>query len=153
MARSHTFEGRLLWTGQAHTQDNPLQLPRDYLIEFEGKAPLAGSAPAVFKGDDSKHNPESLMVSSIMACHHLTYLALCEREGVHVDGYEDHAIGTLARQNGLMRMIQIVLRPKVRVRDAAQIAQAHQLHDAAHAQCFMSNSVNFEILIQPEVSA
>jgi len=153
MANTHSFEGRLIWTGQAHTQESPLKLPRDYLIEFDGKAPLSGSAPAVFQGDDSKHNPETLMVSSIMACHHLTYLALCERNGIRLASYEDHAIGTLARQAGVIRMTQIVLHPKVCVRDAVHIEQARQLHDTAHAHCFMSNSVNFEILIQPEMSA
>lgn len=153
MSLSHAFEGTLSWTGRATEADGKLKLDRDFLIEFRDKAPLAGSSPGVFKGDDSKHNPETLMVSSLMACHHLTYVSMCERAGIALRSYEDRATGTLARKDGRMRMVDVTLHPRVRVRDAAQVAQAAALHTSAHADCFMSNSVNFEVVVQPEVSA
>jgi organic hydroperoxide reductase OsmC/OhrA len=107
----------------------------------------------VFNGDDRRHNPETLMVSSLMACHHLTYLAVCERAGVKLLAYDDTGIGTLAIKDGKMRMVEVLLRPRVVVADAAQVERALALHDKAHAHCFMSNSVNFEVRVQPEVSA
>ena len=52
-----------------------------------------------------RHNPETLMVASLMACHHLTYLAVCERASIRVLEYSDNGTGTLAMKDGKMRMI------------------------------------------------
>lgn len=153
MSHEHLFEGDLHWTGQATRADGKLKLERSFTIEFPGKAPLAGSSPAVFNGDESRHNPETLMVSSLMACHHLTYLAVCERSGIGIVSYTDHGTGTLAIKDGKMRMIGVVLRPQVRITDPAQVERALALHEKAHANCFMSNSVNFDVRIEPTVTA
>jgi organic hydroperoxide reductase OsmC/OhrA len=93
------------------------------------------------------------MVASVMSCHHLTYLAVCERANIKVLEYNDSATGTLAVRDGKMRMVEIVLWPQVRIANAAQLEQARELHAKAHANCFMSNSVNFEIKVQPTVTA
>lgn len=154
MSHQHLFEGDLHWTGQPGTDEHgKLKLERAFVIRFAGKAPIEGSAPAVFRGDDSRHNPETLMVSSLMACHHLTYLSACERAGVRVLEYRDNATGTLALKDGKMRMVEVVLWPQVRVADPAHVEQARELHAKAHAHCFMSNSVNFEVKVQPAVTA
>ena len=153
MAQEHIFEGDLRWTGQATHADGKLRLERSFDIEFPGKASLAGSSPAVFNGDESRHNPETLMVSSLMACHHLTYLAVCERSGVAIVAYTDHGTGKLAMRDGKMRMVEVVLRPQVRLADAGQVERALSLHEKAHANCFMSNSVNFDVRIEPTVTA
>lgn len=154
MPQQHLFNGELHWTGQAtEDEQGKLKLERSYLIRFAGKAPIEGSSPAVFRGDDSRHNPETLMVSSLMACHHLTYLSVCERAGVRVLEYRDSATGTLAMKDGKMRMVEVVLWPQVRVSDPAQVEHARELHAKAHAHCFMSNSVNFEVRVEPAVTA
>ncbi len=153
MTKQHVFEGSLRWTGQAEQDGDKLKLPRSYVIEFAGKEPLPCSSPAVFKGDDALHNPESLMVTSLMACHHLTYLALAERAGIDIAAYSDHAVGTLAVRDGKMRMVEIVLHPRVVVADPAMADRALALHDKAHANCFMSNSVNFDVRVEPSGGA
>jgi len=153
MSQVHLFEADLRWTGQCHEADGKLKLERRFTLQFAGKPALEGSSPAVFNGDDSRHNPESLMVSSLTACHHLTYLAICERSGVRIVSYEDRATGTLAIKDGKMRMVEVVLRPRVKIADAAQIERATSAHNKAHANCFISNSVNFEVKVQPTVVA
>ena len=153
MSREHLFEGDLHWTGQATEVDGRLHLGRSYDLTFAGRQPLPGSSPAVFHGDERRHNPETLMVSSLMACHHLTYLALCERAGIRVADYSDHGVGRLAISEGKMRMVDLLLRPQVRIADEAQVERALALHAQAHANCFMSNSVNFQVRVEPSVTA
>lgn len=153
MPQEHVFEGSLRWTGSADTIDGRLRLERAFVLEFDGKAPLAGSSPSAFSGDDGRHNPETLFVSSVMACHHLTYLAVCERSGITVTQYTDRATGTLAMKDGRMRMVSVVLRPQVRVADAAHVERATALHDKAHANCFISNSVGAEVRVEPTITA
>jgi organic hydroperoxide reductase OsmC/OhrA len=152
MAHEHFFEGDLRWTGQSTQAEGKLRLERSFVIEFPGKSPLAGSSPEVFHGDNRRHNPETLMVSSLMACHHLTYLAVCERAGIGITAYTDHGTGKLAMRDGKMRMVEVVLRPQVRVAEATQIERANALHEKAHANCFMSSSVNFEVRVEPTVT-
>jgi organic hydroperoxide reductase OsmC/OhrA len=152
MSQQHLFEGRLAWTGGASTTaDGKLKLDRAFRLDFDGKAAVEGSSPSVFSGDDGKHNPETLMVASLMSCHHLTYVALAERAGIGIATYHDHAAGTLAIKDGKMRMVQVLLRPQVTITDAAQLDRATALHAKAHENCFMSNSVNFEVVVQPDV--
>jgi len=154
MSHTHLFEGQLHWTGHAgEDEHSKLKLERAFELLFEGKAPLEGSSPAVFRGDDSRHNPETLLVASLMACHHLTYLAVCERAGIRLLEYRDSGAGTLAMKDGKMRMVEVRLAPQVRIADAAQLDQARELHSKAHAHCFISNSVNFEVKVEPAVTA
>ena len=154
MSHTHLFNGELHWTGQAGDDEHgKLKLERAFVIRFPGVAPIEGSSPSFFRGDDSRHNPETLMVASLMACHHLTYLSLCERAGIRILEYKDNGTGTLAMKDGKMRMVEVVLWPQVRVADAAQIESARELHAKAHAHCFMSNSVNFDVKVEPTVTA
>ena len=154
MSTQQTFEGSLHWSGGAREDERGrLRLSRDFVIRFKDKPPIAGSALAIHRGDESRHNPETLMIASLMSCHHLSYLAACERANVRVLEYTDNATGTLAMRDGKMRMVEVVLWPQVRVADTAQVEQARQLHAQAHANCFMSNSVNFEVKVQPTVMA
>lgn len=154
MGAEHRYEGRLDWTGTAR-QDaaGALRLERQYLIEFDGIAPLPGSAPAVFNGEADKHNPETLVVSALMACHHLTYLALAEKARIRVLAYSDQAVGTLALRDGKMRFVDALLRPRVQVADAADMARAQALHERAHANCFIANSMNFPVRVEATVTA
>ncbi len=153
MSQSHLFEGGLRWTGTANELDGKLKLERALVIDFPGKPPIRGSSPAVFNGDDGQHNPESLMISSLMACHLLTYLAVCERAGIRVVSYEDRATGAVAIKDGKLRMVQVVLRPQVTIADAAQIERALASHDKAHANCIMANSVHIDVKVEPVVTA
>jgi organic hydroperoxide reductase OsmC/OhrA len=154
MSNEHVYTGRLDWTGSA-VQDaqGALHLPRKYLLEFEGVAPLEGSSPPVYRGEADKHNPETLLVSALMACHHLTYLALCEKRRIGLLSYSDTAVGKLAVRDGKMRFVDVLLQPVVRVADAANVEQALKLHERAHEQCFIANSMNFTVRVAPQVSA
>lgn len=153
MSAEHVFEGGLRWTGVATEAEGKLRLERRFVVEFPGKAAIEGSSPAVFKGDEGLHNPETLMVASLMACHHLTYVVVCEASGVKLVSYTDRGRGKLAIKDGKMRMVEVVLRTQVKIADASQLERATALHAKAHANCFMSNSVNFEVRIEPEVTA
>lgn len=154
MERQHTFEGTLSWSGGSRIDEQGrLHLSRSFVIRSRDKPPIEGSSPAVFNGDESRHNPEVLLVASVMACHHLTYLAVCERARIEVLEYNDSATGTLALKDGKMRMVEIVLWPQVRIANPEYLDQARALHAKAHANCFISNSVNFEIKVQATVTA
>ena len=151
MAAEHRFAARLRWTGGPGAEI--ADYSRDYTVETPGKPPVAGSAPSVFKGSDARHSPEDFLLESLGACHLLTYLSLAARAGIRVLEYSDSVSGTLAMTDGKMRMVDVLLQPAVRIERADQLAEATALHEKAHGQCFIANSVNFPVRNQPVVTA
>jgi organic hydroperoxide reductase OsmC/OhrA len=118
---------------------------RTFVVEIEGKPPLTGSADAHFRGDRTLHNPEDLLVAALSACHLLSYLADCARKGIVVDAYTDEARGEMTLIDGKIRFREVVLHPAVTIADPARIDDALALHERAHEECFIANSVNFPV--------
>jgi organic hydroperoxide reductase OsmC/OhrA len=144
--RPHVFAARLRWTGAGHGATTSYKTySRDYVIEADGKPRLEGSADTHFLGDGTRYNPEDLLVASLSACHLLSYLAECARAGIAITAYEDDARGEMTSIDGVMRFREVMLRPRVAVADSARVDEAMALHERAHAQCFIANSVNFPV--------
>ncbi len=51
------------------------------------------------------------------------------------------------------RFKSVTLRPKVEITEAARLETARQLHERAHALCFIAASVNFPVHHDAHVSA
>jgi organic hydroperoxide reductase OsmC/OhrA len=146
MAQTHSYSAQVTWTGASQGPTVSYQsYSREYVIEIAGKAPVRGSADASFRGDPALHNPEDLLVVSVATCHMLSYLADCARAGIKVMSYEDKATGTMAMKDKRMRFIGVSLHPRVTITADGDIAKATLLHDQAHEECFIANSVNFPV--------
>jgi organic hydroperoxide reductase OsmC/OhrA len=124
---------------------------REFRAEFEGKPPLRGSADPAFHGDPTLYNPEDLLLSAVAACHMLSYLAVCAHARVAVRAYEDAPVATLARRDGKVRFVDVLLRPKVVLNTGSDIEKARALHEKAHSICVVVNSVNFPVRHETEV--
>jgi len=144
--RPHRYEARLRWTGAATGPARDYAAySREYVLEIAGKPALSGSADPHFRGDASLHNPEDLLVGSLAACHLLSYLAVCTRAGITVVAYDDDARGEMTLVEGEIRFREVVLAPQVVVAAGDDPELALQLHERAHAECFIANSVNFPV--------
>jgi organic hydroperoxide reductase OsmC/OhrA len=153
----HQFQIQLKWPADAAQMAETLHpdatFSRNAVLSALGKASVLGSAPAVFSGDATRYNPEELLLMSLSQCHMLTYLAIASKKRMRVIGYTDEASGTLALgqygTTGKMSMQEVVLRPRVVVAEGVDIEEATALHEKAHANCFMANSVNFPVRCEP----
>ncbi len=153
-AESHRFECRLIWTGAAQGSTTSYEsYSREYRLDIPGKPSLRGSAAGAFRGDGTLPNPEDLLVASLSACHFLSYAALCSRAGVHLMTYEDDAEGTMQKEGGVVRFMEVVLHPKVGIAPGSDPEKARALHERAHAICFIANSVNFPVRNEPTITA
>ena len=154
MSDAHSFESRLRWPADL-TQPLPPDpaFSRNSLLGATGKAEVAASAPAVFGGDVAGYNPEELLLMSLSQCHMLTFLAIAAKKRMAILAYEDRATGTLGMGEpgtksgppGKMSMQEVVLRPRVTVARGTDLADAMAIHEKAHANCFIANSVNFPV--------
>lgn len=143
---SHEFECLTTWTGSGRGPTSSYtSYSREYSVDIAGKPLLSGSAALPFRGDPALHNPEDLLVAALSACHLLSYLALCARHGVEVVDYRDRATGRMEDVNGGLKFVEVMLRPEVTIRASSSIDRARSLHDAAHRECFIARSVNFEV--------
>jgi organic hydroperoxide reductase OsmC/OhrA len=154
MSKSHHYRTAIVWTGNRGTGTSGYRAyDRGYEIRCPGKVSIRGSSDPAFRGDPAAHNPEELLVASVSACHMLWYLHLCAEAGVVVGAYEDAATGTMAEAaDGVRRFTEVVLHPHVTLSGGADSDLAQRLHQTAHDKCFIANSVNFPIRVEPTIT-
>ena len=152
--KQHRYVASVVWTGNSGEGTAGYKAyERAHTIGAAGKAEIAGSSDANFRGDASRWNPEDLFVASASTCHMLWYLHLCAVNGVVVLDYRDDAEGVMVETaNGSGAFSRIVLKPRVKLQAASSEARAHELHHEAHAMCFIANSVKCEIAVEPVFS-
>ncbi|HEX6154053.1 MAG TPA: OsmC family protein, partial [Solirubrobacterales bacterium] len=111
-----------------------------------GAQSLPSSSALEFGGDDTKSNPEALLVGALSSCHMLWFLALARKKGFEVASYEDDADGVLDGK----RFTSATLRPLVRwAGDPPAPDAIEALHHRAHQLCFIANSVDFPVEVEP----
>ena len=80
----------------------------------------------------------------------LTFLALASNKGFIVDSYEDAAVGHLEKNaSGKLAVTRVELHPKIVYSGAKQPndSDLEWLHDKAHRECFIANSVTTEVKV------
>jgi organic hydroperoxide reductase OsmC/OhrA len=147
-SRESLFQSQVRWTGSyVPGQAGARSYTRDLEVEPAGKTPIRGSAGARFFGDESRYNPEDLMLASLAECHLLTYLALATKAGIRFETLSIQISGVLGSAAGKTRFVSATLTPQATFAAGSDETLAYALHREAHEQCFMSNSVNFPIQI------
>jgi len=151
MSKIHQYSARLRWTGNTGKgTENYRAYERAYTVSINGKPELAGSSDPAFRGDPAKYNPEEMLVAALSACHMLSFLHFCSASGVIVENYSDDATGTMEEtKEGNGRFTEVILKPRVIVREISMMEKANALHDKAHQYCFIANSCNFPVLHEP----
>lgn len=122
--------------------------------QFDGGARVPASAsPHIVPAPHSvavNVDPEEAFVAALASCHMLFFLSLAAKQGVVVDDYRDEASGTLQKNaDGKLVITTVTLRPAARYHgDAPATALVAALHEDAHHQCFIANSVTTDIVIE-----
>jgi organic hydroperoxide reductase OsmC/OhrA len=128
---------------------------RRHELRFDGGAVVAASSspdvvPAPMS-DPAAVDPEELLVAAVASCHMLWFLDLARRAGLDVASYRDKAEGEMGRiASGRMAITRITLRPDIAFNGGApEAAGLEALHHEAHERCFIANSLNSEIVVEP----
>jgi organic hydroperoxide reductase OsmC/OhrA len=121
---------------------------RGHRWSFDGGVEVAASAAPAYRGDPDRVDPEEAFVASIASCHMLTFLALAAGKRLVVDSYADEAIGFMEKnEKGRLAITRVTLRPKIAFggEKPPSEEQISKLHELAHEQCFIANSVKTKI--------
>lgn len=125
---------------------------REHAWSFPNGQTIKASAAPEYFGSDSCVDPEEAFVASLSSCHMLTFLAIAARKRYIVDSYADDAMGHLEENSAAkLSITRVELRPRLvfgggRQPDDATISAMHEM---AHNNCFIANSVTTEIVVTP----
>jgi organic hydroperoxide reductase OsmC/OhrA len=128
---------------------------RGHSLVFGSGVRIAGTASAQVVGNKwaapNAVDPEELLVASLAQCHMLSFLHKAREAGFVVTRYRDDAEGLMEKidEAGRMAVTKVTLHPEITYdgpRPSAE--QRDRLHHAAHAECFIANSVKTEVVVE-----
>ena len=125
---------------------------RSHSWKFEGGTLIKASAASDYLGKAELVNPEEAFAASLASCHMLTFLAIASMKKYTVGMYEDNVVAILGKNEKLkMAVTTVYLRPSIsftgdNIPDNKII---DEMHDRAHQECFIANSVLTEIIVEP----
>jgi len=150
----HQYSVQVQWEGNTGEGTASYQgYKRDFIVQHPDKKDILGSADPAYLGDSSRWNPEDLMVAAASACHKLWYLHLCAVNQIKVLSYIDQAVGYMDDADPIKRghITQIILRPQIELDTESNLSLAYALHEKAHHECMIANSVNFPIACEASI--
>jgi organic hydroperoxide reductase OsmC/OhrA len=127
---------------------------REHTWSFDGGVTVPASAsPSVVPApwSNAAHvDPEEAYVASIASCHMLWWLSLAAKQGFEIEAYHDDASGVMTHnEHGKLWVSAVTLRPRIRYgARAATPAEEARLHELAHAECFIANSIKTAVTVQ-----
>ena len=146
---THHYETRLRWTGstglgwegydRGHSATAP---PAEQEIRL-----TTGES----KGDPAILNPEQLLVMAASSCQMLSFLHVAAKARLDVVEYEDAATGVMPEDAKPLRITAITLRPRIVIEGQASEERVGNLVQIAHDYCFIANSLDSEMTIEPEI--
>jgi organic hydroperoxide reductase OsmC/OhrA len=132
---------------------------RRHLLRFDGGAEVIGSSSPhvvpVPMSDATAVDPEEAFVASLSSCHMLWFLSIAAKKRFCVDRYRDNAEGIMEKNDqGKMVISVVTLRPEVEFSGARQPSSEEiiEMHQIAHDECFIANSVRSEVRCEPVFS-
>jgi len=103
------------------------------------------------KGDPAVLNPEQLLLMAASSCQMLWFLHLAAKARIDVVAYDDDAEALMPEDEEPVRITEITLRPRITVSGDASDERVRKLVDQAHGYCFVANSLNSSMRIEPTV--
>jgi organic hydroperoxide reductase OsmC/OhrA len=128
---------------------------RAHTWSFDGGLTVpASAAPSVVPpplSNPANIDPEEAFVASLSSCHMLTYLFLAYRKGFTIERYDDDAVGIMTKNaEGALWISEVTLSPRITYAGDKRPSYEDEtaLHDGAHHQCFIANSVKTKITVK-----
>lgn len=123
---------------------------RTHSIKFGGGLEIKASSAPEYMGRAELVNPEEQLAAAVASCHMLTFLAVASKSRLVVESYEDNATAILEKgSDSKVWVTKIILRPRIVFGgDTPDAVKLKDLHDKAHRNCFIANSVRCEVEIQ-----
>jgi len=122
----------------------------------KGGEPFGGcievaTPPEFPKGIPGIWSPEHLFTASVSSCLMTTFLAIAENSKLDFISFRCGSKGKLEQVDGKFMMTEVVLEPRVVVREEKDVEKALKVLQKSEANCLISNSVKAKIIMMPVV--
>ena len=120
---------------------------------FGGGTKVIASAAPEYLGNAGLVNPEEAFAASLASCHLLTFLAIASYKNYKITNYKDEVTAVVEKNaDKKLAVTKVILRPAVSFSNdnAPGRKELMKMHDKAHKECFIANSVLTEIVVEPE---
>jgi organic hydroperoxide reductase OsmC/OhrA len=148
MTHTHTYTARLSWHGSTGVGYDAYDRTHRVATPPAAETLVLSSDPA-FRGTADLANPEQLLLAAASSCQLLSFLAMAARSRIDVLAYEDDAEAVMPEDQQPIRITRIALRPRIVVAAGADLDRVRRLVAKAHDDCFIANTVNAEVIIEP----
>jgi len=103
------------------------------------------------QGDTRLWSPEEFFVGAVELCLMMTFLYFADRGDVGFTSYKSRAEGHIHYIDGKARFTKIFIWPRIEVADERTAQKTRRLLRGAERNCLVSNSINCEIAVEPEI--
>lgn len=100
--------------------------------------------------DGASIDPQKTFVATIASAHMLSWLHIAFGYGIEVESYRDAAVGVMDEISPQVYWIsEVILNPRITYnkRSNATAAAEAKLHELAHEQCFIANSIKTKVTV------
>lgn len=141
MEHEYFYSTEVEWSGAREGELSASALPR-----------LHVDAPPEFKGHEGSWTPEHLFVGAVNSCFMTTFLAIAENSKLDFVSFKAAADGKLEKREGQgFSITEVVLRPKLIIKDSHDAARAARILEKAEKHCLISNSIKSSVRLEPEI--
>ena len=150
-----TYTATVRWSGDDPEAYAKGRYYRGHEWAFDGGTvvPASASPDNVPPGtaNEAGVDPEEALIAALSSCHMLFFLDYARRAGFAISSYVDEATGLMEkRADGRIAITKVTLRPRIQwAADAPDAAALADLHHRSHESCFIANSVNCEVTVEP----
>ena len=147
---THHYETRLSWTGS--TGLGWEHYDREHSVTASPAEQEVRVTTGESKGDPAVLNPEQLLLMAASSCQMLWFLHVAAKARIDVVAYDDEASALMPEDEQPVRITEITLRPRITVAGDASEERIRKLVETAHEYCFIANSLNSSMSIEPSVA-
>jgi len=146
---TNRYETRVHWTGS--TGLGWEHYDRTHVAAAPGADQEVRLTTGESKGDPTILNPEQLVLMAASSCQMLWFLHLAAKARIDVVAYDDEASALMPEDEQPVRITEVTLRPRITVDGEAGDDRVRKLVESAHEHCFIANTLNCSMTVEPSV--
>jgi organic hydroperoxide reductase OsmC/OhrA len=121
-------------------------------VTAAARPPIAMGAPPEFGGRDDVWSPEHLCVAAVNSCVLLTFMTIATNSKITFRKYSATATGTLEKVEGRgMVITRVRVKPHITIGPDVDRGKVERVVKMAEKHCFISNSLNATVSVDPDI--
>src|SRR6185436_5509105 len=107
--------------------------------------------PQFPKGSPGIWSPEHLFTAAVSSCLMTTFLAIAENSKLDFISFQCHSEGKLEKVEGKYLMTEVILEPKVVIKNEKDKEKTERVLEKSEAACLISNSIKSKVTMKPVI--